>query len=39
MASVNVVIVGGSFAGLNIAHALLKDVPNVKIVLINPSPS
>ncbi|KAJ5625071.1 hypothetical protein N7510_001380 [Penicillium lagena] len=39
MAPVNVVIVGGSFAGLNIAHALLKDVPNVKIVLINPSPS
>jgi NADH dehydrogenase FAD-containing subunit len=39
MAPVNVVIVGGSFAGLNIAHSLLKDVPNVKIVLINPSRS
>ncbi|CAL5866904.1 uncharacterized protein PFLUO_LOCUS1115 [Penicillium psychrofluorescens] len=39
MAPVNVVIVGGSFAGLNTAHALLKDVPNVKIVLINPSRS
>ncbi|KAJ5115536.1 Apoptosis-inducing factor [Penicillium atrosanguineum] len=39
MGPANVVIVGGSFAGLNIAHALLKDVPNVKIVLINPSRS
>lgn len=39
MAPVNVVIIGGSFAGLNVAHTLLKDVPDVKIVLINPSPS
>ncbi|KAJ5819200.1 hypothetical protein N7474_004791 [Penicillium riverlandense] len=39
MATVTVVIVGGSFAGLKIAHALLKDVPNVKIVVINPSRS
>lgn len=39
MAPVNVVIIGASFAGLNVAHSLLKGVRDVKIVLINPSPS
>lgn len=36
MAPTTVAIVGGSFAGLQVAHSLLT-VPNVKVVLINPS--
>lgn len=36
MAPVNVVIVGASVAGLKIAHSLL-EVPDVKVVLINPA--
>lgn len=36
MSPVNVVIVGASFAGLQIAHSVL-EVPNVKVVLINPA--
>lgn len=36
MSPVNVVIVGASFAGLQIAHSLL-ELPNVKVVLINPA--
>ncbi|KAJ6070547.1 Apoptosis-inducing factor [Penicillium canescens] len=39
MAPVNVVIVGASFAGLAIAHSVLQDVPNAKVVLVNPSTS
>ncbi|RHZ64517.1 hypothetical protein CDV55_107096 [Aspergillus turcosus] len=34
-----VVIIGASFAGAPIAHSLLKDVPTVKVILINPSPT
>lgn len=36
MAPVNVVVVGASYAGLNIAHSLL-EVPDVKVVLVNPA--
>lgn len=36
MAPANVVIVGASVAGLKIAHSLL-EVPDVKVVLINPA--
>lgn len=32
-----VVIIGGSWAGINVAHGLLKEVPNAKVVLINPT--
>ncbi|OGE52310.1 hypothetical protein PENARI_c010G00286 [Penicillium arizonense] len=39
MAPVNVVIVGGSYAGLHIAHSLLRDVPDAQVTLINPSTS
>lgn len=35
--SKTVVIVGAAWAGINVAHGLLKQVPNVKVVLINPS--
>ncbi|KAH8701955.1 putative AMID-like mitochondrial oxidoreductase [Talaromyces proteolyticus] len=35
--SKTVVIIGGSWAGINVAHGLLKQVPNVKVVMINPS--
>jgi len=38
MAPVKVVIVGASYAGLSIAHSLL-EVPDTKVVLINPSPT
>ncbi|OGE54358.1 hypothetical protein PENARI_c006G00506 [Penicillium arizonense] len=34
-----VVIIGASFAGIPIAHSLLKDIPSIKITLINPSPT
>ncbi|KAF7595973.1 hypothetical protein BBP40_004119 [Aspergillus hancockii] len=37
--TVSVVIIGASFAGIPIAHTLLKDVPTVKVTLINPSPT
>ncbi|KAJ5479228.1 hypothetical protein N7530_004737 [Penicillium desertorum] len=36
---VHVVIIGASFAGIPIAHSLLKDIPTVKVTLINPSPT
>ncbi|GAM37309.1 AMID-like mitochondrial oxidoreductase [Talaromyces pinophilus] len=32
-----VVIIGGSWAGINVAHGLLKEVPSAKVVLVNPS--
>ncbi|KAJ5901649.1 Apoptosis-inducing factor [Penicillium taxi] len=32
-----VLIIGASVTGLTAAHALLRDVPNAKIVLVNPS--
>ncbi|ODH52850.1 hypothetical protein GX48_01044 [Paracoccidioides brasiliensis] len=32
-----VVIVGGSWAGIKTAHAILKSIPNAKVKLINPS--
>ena len=32
-----VVIIGGSFAGIGVAHGLLKEVPSAKVVLVNPS--
>lgn len=35
--TVRVVIIGGSWAGINVAHGLLKQVPNAKVVLINPT--
>ncbi|GAD96470.1 predicted protein [Paecilomyces variotii No. 5] len=37
MVSKTVVIIGASCAGIPIAHALLKDSPSVKVVLINPA--
>ncbi|KAB8220139.1 hypothetical protein BDV33DRAFT_172583 [Aspergillus novoparasiticus] len=37
--SVSVVIIGASFAGIPIAHNLLKALPGVKVTLINPSPT
>ncbi|KAL6230845.1 hypothetical protein BDW75DRAFT_244474 [Aspergillus navahoensis] len=33
----HIVITGASFAGIPIAHSLLKDIPSVKVTLINPS--
>lgn len=39
MAPINIVVIGGSFAGLHIAHSVLRDVPEAKVVLINPSTS
>jgi NADH dehydrogenase FAD-containing subunit len=35
----HIVIIGASYAGIAIAHSLLKDVPSLKITLINPSPT
>lgn len=32
-----VVIIGGSWAGIGVAHGLLKEVPSAKVVLVNPS--
>jgi hypothetical protein len=29
MAAIDVVVIGGSFAGLHIAHSVLRDVPDV----------
>ncbi|KAJ9254623.1 hypothetical protein DTO207G8_3469 [Paecilomyces variotii] len=37
MVSKTVVIIGASCAGIPIAHALLKDSPSVKVILINPA--
>ncbi|KAJ0418349.1 hypothetical protein BJY00DRAFT_287958 [Aspergillus carlsbadensis] len=38
MSHSTVVVIGASFAGLHLAHSLLKDLTNnVKVVLINPS--
>ncbi|KAF7592359.1 hypothetical protein BBP40_000342 [Aspergillus hancockii] len=34
-----IVVIGASFAGIPIAHSLLKDVQTSKIILINPSPT
>ncbi|KAJ5774964.1 hypothetical protein N7457_009860 [Penicillium paradoxum] len=39
MAPIDIVVIGGSFAGLHIAHSVLRDVPDAKVVLINPSTS
>ncbi|KAJ5312112.1 hypothetical protein PENANT_c011G01016 [Penicillium antarcticum] len=39
MAPVNVVVVGGSYAGLHIAHSILRDVSDAQVTLINPSTS
>ncbi|KAJ5458551.1 FAD-dependent pyridine nucleotide-disulfide oxidoreductase [Penicillium sp. IBT 31633x] len=39
MAPIEVVVIGGSFAGLHIAHSVLRDVPDAKVALINPSTS
>ena len=36
-AQTTVVIIGGSYGGLGVAHAVLKGIPDVKVVLINPS--
>lgn len=32
-----VVIVGGSYSGIEVAHSILKEIPDTKVVLINPS--
>ncbi|KAL6234355.1 hypothetical protein BDW75DRAFT_168413 [Aspergillus navahoensis] len=37
--TVSVLIIGASFAGIPIAHSLLKDTPTVKVTLVNPSPT
>jgi NADH dehydrogenase FAD-containing subunit len=39
MAPVDVVVVGGSYAGLHVAHSVLRDVPDAQVTLINPSTS
>lgn len=39
MAPINIVVIGGSFAGLHIAHSVLRDVPDAKVTLVNPSTS
>lgn len=39
MAPIDIVVIGGSFAGLHIAHSVLRDVPDANVVLINPSTS
>jgi len=39
MAPIDIVVIGGSFAGLHIAHSVLRDVPDAKVTLINPSTS
>jgi NADH dehydrogenase FAD-containing subunit len=39
MSLIDVVVIGSSFAGLHIAHSVLRDVPDAKVVLINPSTS
>ncbi|KAL5362547.1 hypothetical protein BJX96DRAFT_154139, partial [Aspergillus floccosus] len=36
---VRIVIIGASFAGCSIAHAVLKDIDPVNIILINPTPT
>ncbi|KAJ5351692.1 hypothetical protein N7452_000666 [Penicillium brevicompactum] len=36
-ASIDIVVIGGSFAGLHIAHSVLRDVPDAKVTLVNPS--
>lgn len=33
----NIVIIGGSYSGAGVAHALLKQIPDVKVTLINTS--
>lgn len=35
--SKTVVIIGGSVGGINAAHGVLKQIPNAKVILINPS--
>ncbi|CAG7918889.1 unnamed protein product [Penicillium olsonii] len=35
--SINIVVIGGSFAGLHVAHSVLRDVPDAKVTLVNPS--
>lgn len=37
--TIDIVIIGASFAGLHIAHSVLRDVPDAKVTLINPSTS
>ncbi|EPS25541.1 hypothetical protein PDE_00475 [Penicillium oxalicum 114-2] len=39
MASVQVVIIGAGVSGLTVAHSLLREVSDIKVVLINPSQS
>ncbi|KAI9739788.1 MAG: hypothetical protein M1834_006509 [Cirrosporium novae-zelandiae] len=34
---ITIVIVGGSYAGIAAAHAILKEIRTVKVILINPS--
>jgi NADH dehydrogenase FAD-containing subunit len=34
---VSVVVIGGSSAGLGVSHGLLRQVPNVRVTLVNPS--
>jgi NADH dehydrogenase FAD-containing subunit len=33
----NIVIIGGSYAGTKVAHKVLKDIPQAKVTLIDPS--
>ncbi|PGH05005.1 hypothetical protein AJ80_08432 [Polytolypa hystricis UAMH7299] len=33
----SVVVIGGSYAGTKVAHSILKQLPGVKVTLINPS--
>ncbi|KAL4893131.1 hypothetical protein BDV59DRAFT_178493 [Aspergillus ambiguus] len=34
-----IVIIGASFAGISTAHAVLKNIDSVKVILINPTPT
>ncbi|KAL4895035.1 hypothetical protein BDV59DRAFT_174340 [Aspergillus ambiguus] len=39
MTDVNIVVIGASFAGIPIAHSLLKSIPSIHLTLVNPSPT
>ncbi|OJJ46815.1 hypothetical protein ASPZODRAFT_64696 [Penicilliopsis zonata CBS 506.65] len=34
-----ILVIGASFAGLHVSHALLKTLPSIKLTLVNPSPT
>ncbi|OGE56728.1 hypothetical protein PENARI_c002G07654 [Penicillium arizonense] len=36
MSQTTVIIIGASYAGIGVAHAILKGIPSVKVIVINP---